>query len=167
LRLDSQGNEVGSKAWTEGDASGYDLIGTSDGGHVISGMLAFPGDPAREKGDAVLIRVDADGNELWSRTYGKSDMIETAHSVLETSAGHFVCVGWQEVSFDKYGDDILIAAFDSDGTPLWERATPTTAHNLHEGLVECPDGTLVIVGSAAQPGRVFRVQVIKTEIDPQ
>ncbi len=163
MKLDSDGNEVWSKTWTEGDASGYDLIATRDGGYAISGMLADPGDPELEKGDALLIRVDADGNELWSRTYGKPDKIETAHVILEMSAGRIVCVGWQEESFDEYGDDRYVACFSADGTPLWERVTTTSAHNLYEGLVEYPDGTLIIAGSAAQPGRVFRVQVIKTE----
>ncbi len=163
VKLDSEGNEVWSKAWTDGDASGYDLIATRDGGYAISGMLVRDGSPAPGKGDALLIKVDADGTELWSRTYGLPNMIETAHVVIETAAGHFVCVGWQETSFNVYGDDRYIACVDASGTSLWERVTPTFMHNLYEGLVECPDGSLIIVGSAAQPGRVFRIQVIKTE----
>ncbi len=161
-KLDSDGNEVWSRAWTDGDASGYGLVATRDGGYAISGMLADPDDPALKKGDALLIKVDADGNEIWSRSYGESSMIETAHVVIETAAGHFVCVGWQEVSFDDYGDDLCIAVFDGDGTPLSMSVTPTSAHNMYEGLLECPDGTLIVTGSAAQAGRVFRIQLIKT-----
>lgn len=164
-KLDADGNEAWSRAWTDGDASGYDLIATRDGGYVISGMLANPADPALEKGDALVLRVDADGNELWRRTVGEPDLIEAAHIALEASAGQIVFVGWQERSFNVYGDDRLVACFAADGTPLWECVTTTSAHNMYEGLVECADGTLIVVGSAAQPGRVFRVQVIKMEID--
>ncbi len=162
-KLDAVGNELWSKAWADGDASGYDLIATRNGGFVVSGVIAGHGDPARGKGDALLIKADADGNELWSRTYGLPDMIETAHEVMETSTGNLICVGWQERSYNIYGDDIYIASFDAGGTPLWERITASTSHNLHEGLVECSDGTLLIAGSAARPGQPFRIQLIKLE----
>jgi len=162
LKLDGDGNEVWSRTWEEGKTSGYDFLATSDGGYLISGARSFPEDPARTKADALLIKVDADGNELWVVTYGEPDRVETAHAVAETSDGQYVCVGWQLRDLYTHRDDIYLVGFAADGSLLWETVTPTDKHNMHEALVQHADGSLVIGGSVAQPGQLFRMQLIKT-----
>jgi hypothetical protein len=164
FKVDGDGNELWSRTWEEGKASGYDLIATSDGGFLVSGMRSFPEDPARAKSDALLIKVDAEGNEIWLATYGEPHMVETAHAVAETADGSYVCVGWQERDLYTWTDDILLAAHDRDGGLLWQSLTRSATHNTYGRILEHPDGSYVVVGSAARPGRSFRVQVIK--IDP-
>jgi hypothetical protein len=164
FKVDGDGNEIWSRTWEEGKASGYDLIATSDGGFLISGMRSFPEDPARAKSDALLIKVDSEGNEIWLATYGEPDMVETAHAVTETADGGYVCVGWQEHDLYTWTDDILLAAHDRDGGLLWESLTRSATHNTHARILEHPDGSYVIVGSASRPGRPFRIQLLK--IDP-
>jgi len=93
FKLDGAGDELWSRVWEERKTSGCDLLAASDGGYLISGMQAFPEAPERAKADALLIHVDADGNELWAATYGEADMIETTHAVTETADGQYVCVG--------------------------------------------------------------------------
>jgi len=164
FKVDGDGNEIWSRTWKEGKASGYDLIATSDGGFLISGLRSFPEDPARAKADALLIKVDSEGNETWLTTYGEPDMVETAHAVTETADGHYVCVGWQERDLYSYTDNLLLAAFDADGVLLWEDVTRRTVHTTFGAILGHPDGSYVVIGSAARPGSPFRVQVIK--IDP-
>lgn len=164
FKLDGNGNEIWSRTWEEGKASGYDLAATSDGGFLISGLRSFPEDLARAKSDALLLKVDSEGNEIWLTTYGEPDMVETAHVVTETADGSYVCAGWQERDLYTWGDDILLAAHDRNGGLLWESVTRSAAHNIHEQILEHPDGSYVIVGSAARPGRSFHIQLLK--IDP-
>gem|GEM_PF-1430281 len=161
FKVDANGEELWSRQWEEGKSSGYDLLATSDGGYLISGMQAFPDDPQRGKSDALLIKVDGDGRELWSTTVGESNTIETVHAAMETSDGQYVCIGWQLPDFYTHRDDIYLVGFDADGSLLWESVTSTDKHNMHEALVQHPDGPLVIAGSAAQPGRAFRAQLVK------
>ena len=161
FKLDGDGKETWSRAWEEGKASGYDFVATSDGGYLISGMQAFPEDPQREKSDALLIKVDRDGRELWSATFGEPSKIETAHAVMETFDGQYVCVGWQTQAFSTQNDNIYLVGFDKDGSLLWESVTPTAKHNMHEAIVQHPDGSLVIAGSSTLRGRTFRMQLIK------
>ena len=165
FKVDGDGNEVWSRTWEEGKASGYDLIATSDGGFLISGLRSFPEDPARAKSDALLLKVDSEGNEMWLTTYGEPDMVETAHAVTETADGNYVCVGWQERDLYTWTDDVLLAAHDRDGGLLWQSLTRSAAHNIHERILEYPDGSYVIVGAASRPGRPFRIQLLK--IDPE
>ena len=164
FQIDATGVELWSRTWEEGKASGYDLIATSDGGYLISGARSYPDDPEREKADALLIKVDGDGCELWATTYGESDQVETAHAVTETSDGQYVSVGSQLPDLYTYRDDIYLVGFDANGTPLWESVTPTVKHNMYEGFFQHPDGSYVIVGSAARSGEAFRVQLVV--IDP-
>ena len=165
FKVDGEGNELWSHTWEEGKASGYDFLATSDGGYLISGARSYPDDPERAKADGLLIKVNSEGNELWFVTFGEPDTIDTAHVVTETADGRYVCAGWRERDLYTWTDDILLAAFDRDGTLLWESVTPTVKHNMHEGLVQHPDGSFVIVGSAARPGGPFRIQLVV--IDPE
>jgi outer membrane protein assembly factor BamB len=163
-KLSIDGDEIWSRTWTTGSALGYSIISTSDGGYAISGLRSVPGDPLREKADALVIKVDADGNETWLTTYGEPHLMEAADAVTETTDGGFVSCGWQTPDLFTPGDDILIAAFDRSGVLLWEDLIPSSAHNLHVRIFQHSDGSHVIVGSARQPGQSFRIQLI--EIDP-
>ena len=165
FKIDADGDEMWSRRWEEGKASGYDLISTSDGGFLISGARSFSEDSSYEKADALLIKVDQDGNEIWLTTFGEPDMVETAHVVTEVADGSYVCVGWQERDLYTWIDDILLAAFDCHGALLWESVTPTVKHNMYGALCQHPDGSYVVVGSASRAGRPFRVQLLK--IDPE
>ncbi len=163
FKVDATGAELWSRTWEEGKASGYDMIATSDGGYLISGMQTFPDDPERAKADALLIKVNGDGCELWTATYGEADQVETAHAVTKTSDGQYVSAGSRLPDLYTYRDDIYLVGFDANGSLLWESVTPTVKHNMHEALVQHPDGSFVIVGSAARPGQSFRIQLIKED----
>lgn len=115
--------------------------------------------------DVLLIKVDAEGNEIWVVTYGEPNMVETAHVVTETTDGRYVCAGWQERDLYQYTDNLLLAAFDSDGALLWEDVTGMNVHITFGEILAHPDGSYVIVGSAARPGRPFRIQLLKLDPD--
>jgi len=165
FKVDADGNEVWVRTWTDGKSSGYAFTTTSDGGYLISGIQSFPEDPARSKSDALLIKVDAEGNELWSVTYGERNMIDTAHRVLETSAGDILCIGWRSADFHTWNDDLLLAAFDASGTLLWEEVSRRYAHTLYHGFAEHPDGSVVVAGSVSRAGQPFRIQLMRIEFE--
>ena len=165
FKVDDTGAELWSRVWADGKASGYDFLATSDGGYLISGARSHPDEPQRVKSDALLIKTDGDGRELWSTTYGEPDRVETAHAVAETADGQYVWVGWQALDLYTHRDDVYLVGFDANGSLLWESVTPTFKHNMHEALVQHPDGSFVIVGSAARPGGSFRIQLTKIAPD--
>jgi len=165
FKVNADGDKIWSRTWVEGKASGYDLLPTSDGGYLISGAQSYPDDPERAKSDALLIKVDDDGHELWSKTLGEPDKVETGHAVTETPDGRYACVGWKLRDLHTHTDDIYLAGFDIDGTLMWESVTRTVKHNMHEAFFQQPDGSFIIAGSGARPGQPFRIQLIK--IDPE
>jgi len=163
-KFNIDGDVVWSRTWTAESALGYSIISTTDGGCLISGLRSPAGGSVLTASDALLIKVDRNGNEAWLTVYGEPDRMETADTVTETADGCFVTCGWQTPDLYTSGDDILLAAFDRSGALLWEDLLPSAAHNLHVRIFQCSGGSHVIVGSARQPGQPFRIQRIK--IDP-
>ncbi len=160
MKLDREGNEIWSRTWMAGKAAGYDLISTRDGDYLIAGLQSFPKDPQRTKADALLIKVDPDGNELWSTSFGQAATVDTAHVVAETSEGAYVCAGWQNRDLYVSTDHLLLAGIDADGTLLWEDVTPLSVHLTFADILPEADGSYTLVGSAsARPGMPFRIWV--------
>jgi len=95
IRTDGSGNLV----WVQtiggsGGDGAYSLWRTSDGGYVMAGATSSFGAGGS---DCFLLRTDLSGNELWHKTFGGSGQ-EEAYSVLQTSDGGYVLVGFTQGS---------------------------------------------------------------------
>ena len=70
IKTDSNGNKIWDRIFAgPGDTVGYSVQQTSDGGFIISGSKVPYGG---EMGEIWLIKTDANGNEIWDRTFGRS-----------------------------------------------------------------------------------------------
>jgi len=69
--------------------------------------------------DAYLIKVDAGGEEVWSRTYGGAEDDE-AWAVCPANDGGFLVAGRTE-SFGEGESDVYVLAIDASGDTLWTR----------------------------------------------
>jgi hypothetical protein len=94
LKLDSNGNEQ----WSKNFVNSYLFSGikASDGSYVLSGLT----DPAEDTiADimAIIIKIDANGNLLWNKTYRESSdySYSRAFSVVENEQGDFAVAGQQ------------------------------------------------------------------------
>ena len=90
IRTDSAGEEQWSRTYGgAGNDRCWSLIQTADGGFLLAGETTSA--CAGER-DCWVVRTDADGEELWSRTYGgpKGDR---AFSVVAAKDGGFVLAG--------------------------------------------------------------------------
>jgi parallel beta-helix repeat protein len=91
IKTDSNGNELWSK--TFGEAS-YDYARsvqqTNDGGYIIAGDTSEEG-VYGEKSALLLIKTDADGNELWSMSFGQWAWVWSVHQTYDD--GYIVAGG--------------------------------------------------------------------------
>ncbi len=123
---------------------GQSVLQTADSGYVIVGATRSFG---AGKYDVYLIRTDAFGNTLWTRTYG--DTLEQGGvDVLQTGDRGFVIVANTQTL--TRNNDIWLIRTTASGDTLWTRSIGTAARDVGYSLVEAYDGGYVIVGQTGE-----------------
>lgn len=154
LRTDAAGDTLWTKAFN-GPYYPYSLDAgsavqqTSDGGFIVVGETN--GLPDTRNTDAWLIRTDAAGDTVWTRTFGLSGpSTDRGHDVQQTSDGGFVLVGF---SFDGGSDiDALIVRTDAAGDSLWSITIGDAGNDQFTAVRETSDGGLIITGFTSSYG---------------
>ena len=86
------------------------------GGYALAGRAGSNGDF-----DSFLIRTNANGDELWHRTYDAGDD-DRAHGMTPTSDGGFILVGQAWFGDELFGSyDLYVVKTDADGGVEWTR----------------------------------------------
>jgi hypothetical protein len=149
----------GEVAWTHsfggsGDDTPRSVIETSDGGYAIFGFSdSTDGDllpKTNNVNDYWLIKTDAKGMLLWSRTYGGSKD-DRGQAVIQTSDGGYAITGYA-MSDDGDGSnnegfhDNWVLKLDSQGTIEWEQSFGFSGHDHSYDIVESEDGGLFFTG---------------------
>ena len=142
VRTDAVGDTIWT--WKSGGelyAYAYDVEEMPDSGYVIVGKT---GGPNFDDYDACLIRLDSNGDSLWTQVYGGPDHQE-GYDVELTSDGGYVITGLTGSCPDY--DAYLIKA-DANGDSLW-------GHTYGDSLIETgysvkatSDGGYIISGNA-------------------
>lgn len=118
---------------------------TSDGGFIACGLMHTN----EVRDDILLVRMDAHGDTLWTRTYGGgwwSD--DQGERVIQGSDGFFYMTG-QEQSYGGAADNMFLMKVDTAGTLVWARThwvPNTTVPRDGRDLFEMPDGGFVVLG---------------------
>jgi hypothetical protein len=116
-RTDSQGNELWTRTFGgENNIMASSALPTDDGGFVIlATIMYYP-----EGGDDIyLLKVDENGDEVWSYTWDQDST--SAYEVVETADGGYLISGSYATSDDPAhpGADYLFIKVDSEGHELW------------------------------------------------
>ena len=163
LRFDEDGRETWTRTWKDGQRAARDLIPASDGNYLIAGGHSDSDDKDRSRSDYLFIKIDPEGNEIWSSTFGDPGMIECGEVITEAADGGFVASGDRTKSYFARSEDLLLVKIDASGKFLWERIYETATHNMHGGIVRHPDGGYAIVGSTVMENEAFDVFLVKTD----
>ena len=126
---------------------GYSVAQTSDGGFIITGLTASFGTGSL---DFYLIRTDAYGDTLWTRTYGGSAG-DWGYSVAQTSDGGFIITGFT-ASFGAGGIDFYLVKTDAYGDTLWTRTYGGSGADVGYSVTQTSDGGYIVAGSTASFG---------------
>jgi hypothetical protein len=139
LKLDQQGNLL----WEEkyGDASedkGQVILSANDGGYYLIGNSS---NESNGFGDALVIKVDSNGQVLWHQTYGGDGMDNVSTAQL-TTQGDIIFGGSNPVG--NY--DFWLNKVDNQGKILWQKTAGTESSDTATDLVINKDGSIVMVG---------------------
>ncbi|MBT7615669.1 MAG: T9SS type A sorting domain-containing protein [Calditrichaeota bacterium] len=110
---DAEGGEIWQRIYADErfprSARSYSLIQTDDGGFVLGGQV-LDRTPVRHFS---LLRVDAEGERLWWRTYGMA-AASVCLAVIELKSGEFVGCGRAPLR------EAYAVMVDGDGNVLWD-----------------------------------------------
>lgn len=153
-------NEDGDSLWSRRYRGGlndqcYKLIQASNGDYLLAGKSRIVGD-GDYADDFSVIRVDQDGDEIWSEHYGGRGT-DIAHSIVETQDGGFTIAGHSN-SFRPGSTNFWLLRINEDGDSLWSATYGNDDGNYCYAFTLTDDGGYALVGSQAW--------FIKTGIDP-
>lgn len=120
---------------------------TSDGGCVVVGLTASHGAGAY---DAWLIKLDADGDSAWTRTYGGADD-DYCYGVKQTPDGGYILAGRTESS-GAGGFDAWLIKTDASGDTSWTRTYGGTADDYGNSVWRTTDGGYIVAGATKSYG---------------
>ncbi len=98
---------------------------TSDSGYII---LAYVYNGSSR--DVLIVKTDAEGNELWNNTFSNRDGYEL-YSVRPTSDGGYVLAGNTRNDNDR-PDNAWLVKTDAKGNILWDRTYASLADRDHQ-----------------------------------
>ncbi len=144
LRTDDAGEPLWDQTYECGDEGGSRpnaIVSLPDGGFTLAGSTGSVGPDLR---DACLVRTDAAGKLLWSRTYGGEGQDE-ARSLVLLSDGGFVLAG-STSSKGQGSDDFWLVRTDAAGEVLWDRTYGGPEEDVAYSLAALGDDGLALVG---------------------
>jgi hypothetical protein len=141
IKTDADGDTLWSKTFkANGHSMGYSVRQTADDGYIISGEKYSPGTYR----DVWLIRTDAGGDSLWTKTYGGYGQ-EYGYSVQQTADGGYIIVGETD-SFSNGYTDVWLIKTDADGDTLWTRTIGGESYDCGLSVLETSNNEYVLTG---------------------
>jgi hypothetical protein len=145
-------NINGDTLWTKtygdsGREKGYSIDLTSDGGYIVTG---YKGDSSSQGFWHVwLVRLNSNGDTLWTKTFGDSGEISQGYCVQQTTDGGYIITG----------NPFWLIKTDSSGNTLW---TKTFGGSGGYCVQQTKDGGYIITGCTTYSG-AGETWLIKTD----
>jgi hypothetical protein len=157
LKIDVNGNKVWQKTY---GGSKYEskaaLTVTTDGVYLLTGHTeSNDGDVSGNHGswDVLVLKVDASGSKIWSKTFGGSHQ-EDANSVVATKDGGCIIAGDTysndgDVSGNHGSDvDMWVLKLDKNGQKTWQSTLGGTDMDQAYSIAALADGSYMVTGFA-------------------
>ncbi len=166
IKTDANGNKVWKKTFggTHIDMA-FSGQQTSDGGYIVAGLTASLSGNGVE--DVYLLKIDANGNKTWEKTFGKRGRSEAGYSVQQTSDGGYIIVGqtvWAVLGQWFNQADVYLIKTDANGNEVWEKTFGGTGMDTGYSVRETSDRGYVIAGFTASFGSIdSTTYLIKTD----
>jgi len=162
VRLDSEGNMLWDKSFGGSDDDHLDCLQqTSDGGFILGGYscsASGTGNKTSPKygcSDFWVVRLNAEGNMLWDKSFGGSD-VDHLDCLQQTSDGGFIIGGYScsasgtgNKTSPNYGSsDFWVIRLDADGNMLWDKSFGGSSNDLLHSLQQTGGGGLILAGES-------------------
>jgi hypothetical protein len=166
VKTDSQGDTL----WTHTyggtyEEAGYSIEQTADGNYIVVGETFSFGVGTPDYCNCYLLKINTQGDTLWTRTYGRDDC-DYGRSVQQTTDSGYIIAGYTYYSSSAYCDcylvktgpdcgssmvppEELVAWIDGDSLRLaWSQAPCATSYKVMWSLMPF-DGTWSLLTSTS------------------
>ena len=145
---------VGDTIWTRtyggsDDDFGFSVAQTSDGGYIVAGTYAYGWEAGTA--DVYLVKTDAVGDTIWTRTYGGSDD-DYGYSVAKTSDGGYIVAGIYDYDWETETCDVYLVKTDSVGDTIWTRTYGGSDYDEGFSVAQTSDGGYIVAGKTRSFG---------------
>jgi hypothetical protein len=162
LKIDGNGAIIWEKSFGfSGTDQSYTIKETSDGGFLLAGTIdvTASGGLGNSKtsrkhagGDYWLVKIDANGNKLWSRYYG-GNFTDVIYDVEETANGDFILVGSSDsqdtdITNNRGSYDFWVVKINSVGTKIWQNNYGGTQIDEAFSITKTPENNFLIAGNS-------------------
>jgi hypothetical protein len=141
VKTDGEGNEI----WSKTIESEFNILtsaglSSKNGGYyVLASIVYFP-----EQGDdLLLLKLDEEGNEVWTRTWEEDSMVGNA--MIQDSEGNLIITG--RVDFGEgHGPDVIVLKVNRQGEEIWKKNYGDEIFfEIGRDIVETTSGDYVIL----------------------
>ncbi|MCF8354150.1 MAG: hypothetical protein K9H48_06835, partial [Melioribacteraceae bacterium] len=119
------------------------IVPTPEGGFIMTGWYSRDSSDT----DVWLLKTNADGDTLWTKTFGGS-AIDYGSDIVITSEGDFVIAGITE-SFGAGEDDWWLIKTDADGNEIWNRTFGGAEDDEDISISKTTDNGYILTGQHA------------------
>ncbi len=140
-------DDTGDTVWTKtfggaiDNEYGFCAQATSDGGYIISGVASSFADVA---GDIYLIKLNTDGDTLWTKTYGGIGYEWGASIQHTTDDGYIIC--GQTPAFGAGGFDAYLVKLNASGEITWTKTYGGSGQEIGLTVQQTADGGFLLSG---------------------
>lgn len=143
VRIDGSGNILWTRTFGDDRAEvGRTVCELPDGGFIVAGANGSDDTMSHGNMDYYMIRLDADGNELWWQTYGNDtgEGFDFCYAAIPTSDGGFLMTGSSDSKFPLEAMQIKAG---SDGIQEWEVSEGGDFYDYGTAVMETGDGYVI------------------------
>jgi hypothetical protein len=159
IKTDSAGNLLWQKTYGGNSVDlGLSVQETQDGGYIISGVTTSFG---AGKNDVYLLKTDANGDTVWSKTFGGSGS-DWGNSVQQTSEGGYIIAGMTD-SYDARSFDVYLIKTSDSGNFSWSKTYGGSTVDYSGSVQETRDRGYIIAGRTTSVDTIGDVYLIKTD----
>ena len=165
VKVDGQGNEIWSRTFGGyGMDHGKRVFQTADGGFILTGSTADSYVTGNlYQGNLILIKTDANGNEVWTHTYGEK-ILYLAWAVAQAPDGGYVVTGWEARTIEDR--DVIVMKTDAQGILEWSRTWDLDPGDRDGGFdsILTSDGSIVVACNRSMDSGTIGAVVIKLDL---
>jgi len=161
FRIDSDGDYLWSRVYGgNNDERAWSVEPTSDGGFVVVGWTGSFGNGAS---DFYIIKTDADGDSVWTRTFG-SEWSDEGRDILETADGGYVFAGKRAIGQSQAQHHLM--KINSQGDSIWAHSYfDNGAYTITHSITHTSDGGYALIGYCPYNPTTRYIYIIKTDAE--